>query len=332
MKKDAILITGIAGHIGANLAHWICKNHSEYVLLGVDDLSGGYYEYVPECVEMYFQNCGSDLKFLFEKYNIKIVYHAAAIAAESAAIFKRKFYYENNIVNSANIVNYCIDYKVDRLVYFSSMAVYGRNKAPFLESQIPAPVDPYGIGKYSIELDLLCAKEIHNLKWTIVRPHSVYGKYQNIWDAGRNVLGIWMLKTMNGEPLSIYGDGSQMRAFTYVDDIMEPLWLCGTDEKTLWETFNIGNDEEISIFDAANMCKEVFPNVLDLKFMPAIHEVKNAYSDHKKAKQILGLECKTSLIEGLGLMWDWAKNQPKRKVRTIDEFEIQEGLYEMWKK
>lgn len=332
MKKEAILITGVAGHIGANLAHYICKKYPEYIIVGVDDLSGGYYNFVPQCVEIYFQNCGSNLDHLFEKYDIKIVYHAAAIAAEACATYRRMHYYTNNIVNSANIINLCIKYNVDRLVYFSSMAVYGRNTPPFIEGQLPTPIDPYGIGKYAVEMDLQSAKETHGLKWTIVRPHSVYGKYQNIWDQYRNVLGIWMLKTLNNQPLSIYGDGLQQRAFTYINDIMEPLWLCGTDEKTLWETFNIGNDNEMTIIEAANICKEICGNPYDLNFMPGIHEVKSAYSDHSKAKGILGLECKTTLKEGIELMWKWAKAQPERSVRIIDRFEIEEGLYDMWKK
>jgi len=326
------MITGVAGCLGANLAEWICKNHPEYVLIGVDDLSGGYYDFVPDCVEMYFQDCGTDLEYLFEKYDVEIVYHAAAIAAEACATYRRMFYYTNNIVNSANIVNLCIKYKVQRLVYFSSMAVYGRNQPPFEEHQTPAPVDPYGIGKYAVEMDLAAARETHGLRWTIVRPHSVYGKYQNIWDQYRNVLGIWMRKTLNGEPLSIYGDGLQQRAFTYVDDILEPLWLCGTSDDTLWETFNIGNDEEMTILEAANICKTVCTNVLDLEILPGIHEVRYAYSNHDKAREILGLECKTKLQDGLWRMWKWAENQPDRKVKSVERFEVEEGLYEMWKK
>jgi UDP-glucose 4-epimerase len=329
--KKSILITGIAGHIGANLAHWICKNHPEYNVVGIDDLTGGYYEFVPNCVEMYFTDCGTDLDYIFSKHDIQFVYHAAAIAAESAATFRRKYYYTNNIVNSANIINYCIKYNVDRLVYFSSMAVYGRNPAPFVETQTPAPIDPYGVGKYAVEMDLAAAKETHGLRWTIVRPHSVYGEYQNLWDSARNVLGIWMRQTLNGQPLSIYGDGTQKRAFTYVDDILEPLWQCVVNKNILWEVVNIGNDDEMTILEAAKACIEICGNEYGLKFMPAIHEVRNAYSDHSKARKILGLECKTSLREGLEKMWIWAKNQPLRKVRTIENFEIEEGIYEMWK-
>lgn len=332
MKEEAILVTGAAGCLGANLSHWLCDNHPEYKIICLDDLSGGYIDFVPECAEIYFQDCGSDIEHLFKKFDIRIIYHAAAIAAESAATFRRKFYYTNNIVNSANIINLAIKYKVDRLVYFSSMAVYGNQESPFIESMTPHPCDPYGIGKFSIEMDLAAAKETHGLRWTIVRPHSVYGKYQNIWDAYRNVLGIWMLKTLNGEPLSIYGDGLQQRAFTYVDDILEPLWLCGTSDSTLWETFNIGNDEERTILETAKVCKEVCGNELELKFMPGIHEVKNAYSDHTKARTLLGLECKTPLREGLEKMWLWARFEPKREVKRITDFEIEEGLYDMWKK
>ena len=211
------------------------------------------------------------------------------------------------------------------------MAVYGRNTPPFIESQLPNPCDPYGNGKRTIEIDLDCARETHGLKYTIVRPHSVYGNCQNIWDQSRNVLGIFMRKTMNNEPLTIYGDGQQQRAFTFISDILEPLWLCGTEESTLWQTFNIGNDEEMTILEAANICKEVCGNPHDFKFLPEIHEVRNAFSDHKKAREILGLECKTSLKDGMIKMWEWAKVQPKRELQKLEGFEIKKGLYEMWK-
>lgn len=334
-KMKSVLVTGAAGHIGSNLCQWLLDNQPEYQILALDDLSGGFLEWIPKECKIYIRNCGDKLDDIFSENDVRIVFHAAAEAAESVANFNRKFYYTSNVVNSANIINYCIQYPVDRLVYFSSMAVYGRNPVPFTEDQIPFPCDCYGIGKYAIELDLLSAKNQHGLKYTIVRPHSVYGPNQNLWDAYRNVLAIWCRQVLNNEPISIYGDGSQTRAFTYIDDIMEPLWKCAVEDSTLWETFNIGNDDEISIMGAAKVFIEILGERWngEVKYFPQPHEVQHAWSDHAKVKYRLGLECKTSLKEGLEKMWSWAQTQPKRKLQTFDEFELEVGLYEQfWKK
>lgn len=332
MKKKAILCTGGAGLIGSNLVNWLIYNKPEYVILSLDNLSGGFLDYVnPKCV-FYHRDCGENMDDIFEKYDIRIIYHMAAEAAESAANFKRKFYYHSNIVCSANIINYAIEYNVDRLVFFSSMAVYGHQPVPYTESQPIKPADCYAIGKAAIEMDLECARSQHGLKYTVVRPHSVYGPYQNLWDAYRNVLGIFIRQIINNEPVTIYGDGLQKRAFTDVSDIMEPLWKCATENNTIWEVFNLGSDYEMTIIEALETLEEVTGIKPKRKHLPAIYEVREAYSDHSKAKNTLGLECKTTLREGLEKMWTWAKNQPQRELQTFDSFEITKNLYEMWKK
>jgi UDP-glucose 4-epimerase len=332
MNKPTVLITGNAGLIGANLVDWIIENKPEFVVVGIDDLSGGFQDFIhPKCI-FYQRDVGSNLDDIFERHDIRIIYHLCAEAAESVASFKRKFYYQSNIVVSANLINYAITHKVDRFVFASSMAVYGHQPSPYHESQPIAPADPYAIGKAAIEMDLKCAKEQHGLRFTIIRPHSVYGIKQNIYDKYRNVLAIWMRQFLNNEPLTIYGNGSQQRAFTFIDDLMLPLWKCATEESTLWETFNLGNDSEMTLLEALETLEEVIGEKVERKYFPAIHEVKNAFSDHQKAREILGLECKTSLKEGLIKMWNWAKSQPKRELQTFDQFELEVGLPEQFKK
>lgn len=331
MKPSSILITGCAGMIGSKMTEWLIYNKSEYEIVGIDNLSGGYLEFVhPDCI-FYLRDAESDLTDIFDRHNIKIIYHFCAEAAESVAVFKRKFYYHSNIICSANLINCAITYNVDRFVFASSMAVYGNSPTPFVETQSISPADPYSIGKAAIEWDLKCAKEQHNLKYTIVRPHSVYSENQNMQDYYRNVLSIWMRKILNNEPVSIYGDGLQRRAFTYTDDIMLPLWRCGTSEKTLYEVFNLGSDQEMTLLEALEILEEVVGFKPERKYYPAIHEVRNAFSDHTKAKTILGLECKTPLREGLEKMWNWAQTQPKRPLQTFDKFELEVGLYEQFR-
>lgn len=331
MKKPTVLITGNAGLLGSNLTNWIIEKKPEWDVVGIDDLSGGFLDFVhPKCI-FYLRDASANLDDIFKRHDIKIIYHLCAEAAESVANFNRKFYYRSNVVCSANLINYAITYNVDRFVFASSMAVYGNSPTPFVESQSPDPVDCYGIGKFVVEMDLKCAKEQHGLKYSIIRPHSVYGPNQNLWDKYRNITAIWMRKILNGEPVTIYGDGLQRRAFTNIDDLMEPMWLAATSEKTLYETFNLGSDDEMTLLELLETLEEVVGFKPERKYYPAIHEVHSAFSDHTKAKAILGLECKTPIREGLQKMWNWAQTQPKRPLQTFDKFELTVGLYEQFK-
>ncbi len=212
-----ILITGIAGLLGSRLADWIIENKPNVELIGVDNLSGGYIENVHPDVTFFNVDCKSDkLSDIFEQTKPDYVYHFAAYAAEGLSPFIRKYNYENNLISTANVVNECIKHNVKRLVFSSTMAVYGHGTPPFHEDDQQNPIDPYGIAKYACEMDIKVAGEQHGLDWCIIRPHNFYGIKQNIWDKYRNVLGIWMYQHMNGESMTIFGDGMQKRAFSFI--------------------------------------------------------------------------------------------------------------------
>lgn len=329
--KKAVLITGVAGLIGSRLADWILENFPEYAVVGLDDLSDGYLDNVDPRVKFYLFDAGSPLDDIFYKYDIEYVFHFAARAAESMAGFNRCFFHTNNVVTSANVINHCIKYRVKRLVFASSMSVYGGNTVPFKENQTPLPIDSYGIGKYAVELDLAAAYDQHGLEYSIFRGHSIYGPKQSLWDKYRNVIGIFMRQILDGQPMTIYGEGLQRRAFTFIDDILPALWLCATDSRTKNQTYNFGNDDATTIMDLANLLIEITGHG-SITYLPPIYEVHNAYCDHTKVRKELGLECPTSLRNGLIQMWDWAKKQPKREVKVWDRFEITDGLYDMWKR
>ena len=221
-----VLITGVAGLLGSRLADWIVEN-TDYEVIGVDDLSGGYIDNVNRGVKFYEFDLTdlNSLEGVFQRENIDIVYHFAAYAAEGLSPFIRKYNYENNLIASANLITCSIQYDISRFVFASSMSVYGnRYEPPFDESLRQSPIDPYAIAKFAVEQDLQVAYEQHGLKYTIVRPHNFYGRNQNIWDKYRNVLGIWMYQIINGQSPTIFGDGLQERAFSYVDDSVEPFW------------------------------------------------------------------------------------------------------------
>jgi len=328
-----VLITGVAGLLGSRLADWLVENHPEIEVVGIDDLSGGYEENVNKNITFLQRNLvKNELDFVFETYKFDYVFHFAAYAAEGLSPFIRQFNYENNLVATARIVNQCIKHNVKRLVFTSTLAVYGHgNYGVFDESQIPAPIDPYGVAKYGCEMDIQIAGEQHGLDWCIIRPHNVYGIKQNIWDKYRNVLGIWMYQHMNGEPMSIFGDGEQKRAFSYIDDILEPLWNAAIRPEASKEIINLGGIEEWSINAANNVLIEVIGGS-EVVYKEGRHEVKYSIPTHQKSVDILGFEHKTTLKDGLTRMWEWAQKQPNRERFHWNEYELDKGIYSFWKK
>lgn len=327
-----ILITGIAGLIGSRMADWILKNHPEAEVVGIDNLSGGYIENVNPKVELRLMDLFyADLNDCFEQHKFDYVYHFAAYAAEGLSPFIRQYNYENNLVVTAKIVNQCIKHDVKRLVFTSTMAVYGHGNPPFDESHQPAPVDPYGIAKYACEMDIQVAGEQHGLDWCIIRPHNVYGIKQNIWDKYRNVLGIWMNQHINNQPMTIFGDGEQKRAFSFIDDCLEPLWKAAVDPRASKQIINLGS----SIFYTINQANKILRDVIgsgETVYKESRHEVKNAHPTWTKSKELLDYEDKTDLKDGLDVMWKWAQKQPKRKQFVWDKYELDKGIYSFWKK
>lgn len=326
-----ILITGVAGLIGNNFVRWLLENIKNIKIIGIDSLEGGYKEYVCHDIDFYkFDLLDYTLvEYIFKKYKIDLIYHFAAYAAEGLSPFIRKYNYNNNLLCTTNLVNMSIKYNIKRFIFTSSMAVYGKGKAPFSEENKPNPIDPYGVAKYAAEMDIQIAGQQHGLDWCIIRPHNVYGKYQNIWDIYRNVLGIWMYQTINKQKITIYGDGKQKRAFTYVDDIMRPLWNAGIFKKCSKQIINLGGIEDHSINEAANIfCKHIDN---DRVYLEKRHEVKYAYSTFEKSVNLLEFKHQTSLEDGILKMWKWAKEQPNRERKKWKEFEIDKKIYEYWK-
>ncbi len=326
-----ILITGNAGLLGSRLADWIIDNTNHHVI-GIDNLTGGYVENIHPSVDFHkLDLVNDDIEYIFKDKTIDLVYHFAAYAAEGLSPFIRKYNYSSNLLATANVVNACINYKVKRLVFTSTMAVYGHGKPPFDENDLPNPIDPYGVAKYACEMDIKIAGEQHGLDWSIIRPHNVYGIKQNIWDRYRNVLGIWMYQYINGEPMSIFGDGKQTRAFSFVDDTLEPMWKVGIQDNCSNEIINLGGTKHYTINEANETMIKVFNDGKSIH-CEARHEVKEAQPTWDKSVRLLGYEDKTSLYDGLKIMWDWVQKQPDRDRFHWGNYEIEKGIYKVWKK
>jgi UDP-glucose 4-epimerase len=325
------LVTGGAGFLGAHLSRELLSLGHEVVAF--DDLSGGFAENVPAGARFVRGSILDHalLAKLFDEHRFDYVYHLAAYAAEGLSHFIRRFNYLNNVVGSINVLNEAVRHETKHFVFTSSIAVYGAGEPPLREDQVPHPEDPYGVAKLAVEQDLCAAHEMFGLGYTIFRPHNVYGEFQNIGDRYRNVIGIFMNQIMLGKPLSVFGDGNQTRAFSYVGDLVGAIARCVEVPGARNQIFNIGGDTPYSVRQLAEATLKVAGATTPLRFLPARKEVVHAFSDHAKAQRVFGAQPSTALEEGLARMWSWARAQGPRRSPKFSEIEVERNLPAFWR-
>lgn len=324
------LVTGGAGFIGAHVTNELVKMGHKVVVL--DDLSGGFRENVNPAA-IFVQGSITDaalIEKLFNEHHFDYVYHLAAYAAEGLSHFIKRFNYTNNLIGSVILINESVKHKVKCFVFTSSIAVYGAAKPPMREDMIPVPEDPYGIAKLAVEQDLRTTHEMFGLNYVIFRPHNVYGEYQNLGDRYRNVVGIFMNQLMQGKPLTVFGDGSQTRAFSYIGDVAPYIAQCVNVPAAMNQVFNIGADQDYSVNELATTTMKAIGIEGELRHLQARNEVLHAHSDHSKIRSVFKMNTPTSLYDGLKLMADWARNAGIRKSPKFENIEITEKLPPVW--
>jgi UDP-glucose 4-epimerase len=328
----SVLVTGGAGFIGSHVArHLVDAGHDVVVL---DDLSGGYEANVPPGATFVAGSVVDPelVEDLFQAHGFSAVFHLAAYAAEGLSHFIRRFNYTNNVLGSVNLLNAAVRAEtVERFVFTSSIAVYGAAQTPMTEEVTPEPEDPYGIGKYAVELDLRAAQRMFGLDYTIFRPHNVYGEQQNVADPYRNVIGIFINQLLSDRPMTIFGDGLQTRAFTHIDDVAPVIARSIEVPGAANEVFNVGADTPHTVLDLAHAVARAF-DVSDpeIEFLPAREEVVHAFSDHAKLHRVFGREETVQLEEGLRRMSDWAREIGVREPVRFESVEVLRNLPPSW--
>ena len=330
---DKALVTGGAGFLGSLLVdHLIDRTGMEVVSL--DDLSGGFRENVhPKAA--FVQGSITDealIKELFAKHKFRYVYHLAAYAAEGLSHFIRRFNYTNNLIGSVNLINASVNGGVECFVFTSSIAVYGAGQVPMREETVPVPEDPYGVAKLAVEQDLRAAHEMFGLDSVVFRPHNVYGERQNLGDKYRNVAGIFMNQAMQGQELTIFGDGEQRRAFTYAGDIIPGIAQSVTTPGARNGVFNVGSDAHYTVNELAAVVGKALGLPVRVKHVEARKEAKVAYADHSRFKAVFKDLPQTSLEEGIRRMAAWAKKAGIRSSSDFSNIEIPRNLPPSWVK
>jgi UDP-glucose 4-epimerase len=326
-----VLVTGGAGFIGSHVTETLLK--SGYQVIVLDDLSGGFVDNIVRGARFIQGGINDEnlVQALFNENQIDYVFHLAAYAAEGLSHFIKRFNYNNNLIGTINLINASINTGVKCFVFTSSIAVYGSSsELPMTEETTAHPEDPYGIAKLAVEQELRVCKQMFDLDYVIFRPHNVYGERQNIGDKYRNVVGIFMNQILTHKPMTVFGDGTQTRAFSYIGDVA-PIIASSIELPNAYnQVFNIGADQPYTVNELASSvarAMDVKPRILHL---PPRNEVLHAYSSHEKLRRVFGQRNLHSLEDGLGRMARWVKQHGSRSSQKFKYIEVTKNFPKAW--
>ena len=318
-----IFITGIAGFLGGHIAENLLEKG--YEVSGCDNLIGGYIDNVPEQAE-FFQ---VDAIYLNQMKKMTkdtdVIIHTACTAYEGLSVFSPYLVGQNTYQISMSTFTAAAQNNVEKVINCSSMARYGQQeKSPFTEDMLPMPQDPYGIAKLASEETLKVLSEVHNFDFVNLVPHNIIGPRQKYDDPYRNVVSIMINRILQNKPPIIYGDGEQIRCFSDIDDVVNPLVNSIFNEQAVGETINVGPDEDaISIKNLAFKILKVLNSNLEPMFVPERpQEVKLAHCSADKARKLLDYQTSTTLDKSIEKIADWIIEKGSKQFRYHLDIEI----------
>ena len=326
MKKNKILVTGAAGFLGSHLSERLANDGN--LVIGIDNMKGGYKDNIPKNITFFETDCCDLKKIQNIIKGVDVVYHCAATAHEGLSVFSPYEITKNNFLASVSIFSAAVNEKVKRIIFCSSMARYGAQQTPFLETMKPLPVDPYAISKVAAEDVLINLCELNDIEWVIAVPHNIIGPRQKYDDPFRNVVSIMINRMLQGKAPIIYGDGEQKRCFSYIDDCLNCLLPMLNQKNLNKKIINIGPDEEfVTINKVAEICSNITRTNLSPIYKPSRpREVKHATCSANVARNLLNYKTSVSLEEGIQKTYEYIKKRGPRAFDYNIELEINNHL------
>ena len=317
IKNKTILVTGGAGFIGINLCEKLVENDNLVIII---DNFNEYYKEKEEQFNTMIKNYeeGKDYHLIrgdlveratFKEIDREIdyIFHLAAQAGVRYSIQNPFEVSKNNILSTVNVFEYCVQYPPKKVIYASSSSVYGNpTYTPLDENHPKNPISPYAVSKLISELHADYYHRENHLPVTSTRFYTVYGPRGRPDMAIRKFFEL-MLKD---QEITIYGDGTQLRDYTYVSDIVNGLILAAESPKSSGEIFNLGCSNPISVLELVNKMYALSGKNRQVKHIEKQKgDVDITYSDITKAKNILGFEPRIKIDEGLKKTLEWQLNQ-----------------------
>ena len=309
---EKVLVTGIAGLIGSNLAKRLIKEG--YTVVGIDDLSGGYKDNIPNNCKFFKADINNIEVVKQAVKGCNIVFHAACFPHEGVSTFSPSLITKSVYSGTLAVLSAAISEGVDFFINCSSMARYGDTKLPFTEYSDCNPVDPYGLAKLQVEKQIHLLHLTYKFNYVTIVPHNVCGIGQIYSDPYRNVVGIMINKALKGENLVIYGDGNQKRSFSDVLDCVEAIMAIIKYEhrsRLCCRVYNIGPDKnEITINELAQRILKKVDSNKSINYQPdRPNEVKEAFCSSERIQTDFNIKNKITLNETLDNMINWIRRR-----------------------
>jgi len=313
-KFNEVLITGGAGFIGSNLVDFL-QNISNKIVI-IDDLSNGNLGNIVDSIknkQIKFIKLNitekKDLEQIFKINNFQVIFHQAALTSVNES-FENPILYNNvNIIGSLNLLELSVKYNIEKFVYASSAAIYGVNtETPLKESYIPKPISPYAVNKLTLEYYSNIFNKKYNLDTIGLRYFNVFGPKQNPKNHYSGVIPIFIIAALRDKDIILYGDGSQIRDFVYVDDVCRANINAAIIPRKKNNTYNIGGGSVISIKELAEIIIKITKSNSKITFeKPKFGDIHQSYADISLAKENINYNPKINLEQGLEKAVDYFK-------------------------
>lgn len=311
-----VLVTGAAGFIGSHLCQKLLAD--DWAVVGVDNFDS-YYD--PRIKRRNISNCLKNKNFLLIKADIRdinamdkvmcegiqIIVHLAAMAGVHPSIAQPLLYADVNINGTMVLLELAKKHRINKFIFGSSSSIYGNNKkVPFSENDnVDFPISPYAATKKAGELICHTYHHLYGLSVTCLRFFTVYGPRQ------RPDLAIHKFVKLieQGEPIPVFGDGTMMRDFTYIDDIIDGI-VSAMKKCNGFNVYNLGESQPVTVNDLITEIERVLGKKATKHYQPPpLGDVERTYADITKAAKELGYHPSTSIQAGLQKFTAWLREQ-----------------------
>ena len=308
MSVPRILVTGAAGFIGSHVAQALLAAGHE--VRTIDNFSTGSRSNLAAVrgdLELVEGDIRSYERAHTATQGIDVVIHLAALPSVPRSIQDPLTTNDVNVTGTLNVALAARDAGVRRVVIASSSSVYGRNDAlPKTEALVPMPISPYGVSKLAAEQYCMGFSAVYGIETVALRYFNVFGPRQDPGSQYSGVIPRFLTRAARGEPLVIYGDGTQSRDFTYIDNVVAATTAAARAPLDGPLVCNIGYGSRHTLLDLAAAAKRVAGRDVPVEFAePRPGDVLHSFADVTLAREKLGYEPRVSLDEGLAQTLEW---------------------------
>ncbi len=300
MKR--VLITGVAGFIGSHVARRFIEEGVE--VFGVDDLSGGKKENLPEKIGFLQADLAQKEVIKLLPATCDLILHLAGQSSGEISFDDPVSDLAKNTASTLNLIQYGIEKNVDRIIYASSMSVYGEvPDQPISEERHCEPLSCYGVGKLAAENYLRVYQ--HKLPYVALRMFNVYGPGQDMANLRQGMVSIYLAQAINSGRIEVKGSVDRFRDFIFIDNVVEAWWKVANDSSIKNQILNVGSGIRITVAQLLEYIERLVPGSCHYISNNTLGDQSGIYADNKRLVSLINLHKFTPIELGLDLLLNY---------------------------